>query len=163
MLSGLLKLILGFVLAIAVLVGSGVAVALYFINRTATPPPKPMYSNDNPSLTAPVANKTKAEATPSPTSEAKPETSPSPTPSASPTPSPESLPKGAYRGSVTWSQGLSLRAEPNQDAERVGGVGFNEKIIILEESQDKVWQKIRTEGSKQEGWVKVGNTQRADE
>ena len=155
MLSGLLKLILGFVLAIAVLVGSGVAVALYFINRTATPPPKPMYSNDNPSLAAPVANKTKAEATP--TSEAKPETSPSPTPS------PESLPKGAYRGSVTWSQGLSLRAEPNQDAERVGGVGFKEKIIVLEESQDKVWQKIRTEGSKQEGWVKVGNTQRADQ
>jgi Bacterial SH3 domain len=155
MLSGLLKLILGFVLAIAVLVGSGVAVALYFINRTATPPPKPMYSNDNPPLAAPVANKTKAEA--KPTSEAKPETSPSPTPS------PESLPKGAYRGSVTWAQGLSLRAEPNQDAERVGGVGFNEKIIVLEESQDKVWQKIRTEGSKQEGWVKVGNTQRADQ
>jgi Bacterial SH3 domain len=161
MLSGLLKLILGFVLAIAVLVGSGVAVALYFINRTATPPPKPMYSNDNPSLTAPVANKTKAEATP--TSEAKPETFPNATVSASPTPSPESLPQGAYQGRVTWSQGLSLRAEPNQDAERVGGVGFNEKIIVLEESQDKVWQKIRTEGSKQEGWVKVGNTQRADE
>jgi hypothetical protein len=42
-------------------------------------------------------------------------------------------------------------------------VGFNQKIIILEESEDKGWQKIRLEGSEQEGWVKAGNTEKVDE
>ncbi|WP_323808708.1 hypothetical protein [Nostoc sphaeroides] len=34
---------------------------------------------------------------------------------------------------------------------------------MLEENQDKSWQKIRLEGSEQEGWVKAGNTQKVDE
>ncbi|MFN6570677.1 SH3 domain-containing protein [Dendronalium sp. ChiSLP03b] len=161
MLSGLLKFILGFFLALAVLIGSGVAVALYFMNRTAIPPAKPIFANDSPSLQTKSPKATDTES--SPTSSKEPTPSPSATPSASPTESPTELPPGAYRGRVTWSQGLSLRSEPNQDAERIGGVGFNQKIIVLEESQDKAWQKIRVEGSKQEGWVKVGNTQRDDE
>ncbi|PHK16786.1 peptide-binding protein, partial [Nostoc linckia z13] len=78
------------------------------------------------------------------------------------TPSPTPLPSGAYRGRVTWAEGLSLRAQPNQDGERIGGVGFNQKIIVLEESEDKAWQKIRLEDSGQEGWVKAGNTEKTD-
>lgn len=158
MVSGLLKFILGFFLAIAVLLGSGVAIALYFMNRTAIPPTKPIFANDQPSLQTkspkPTAKETKRSS-----SEAEPTTSPNATPS----PTETSLPPGAYRGSVTWPQGLSLRAEPSQDAERIGGVGFNEKVIILEESQDKGWQKIRLESSKQEGWIKIGNTERVEE
>ncbi|MEA5503270.1 SH3 domain-containing protein [Halotia wernerae UHCC 0503] len=148
MLSGLLKFILGVSLAIAVLIGSGVAVALYFMNRTAIPPAKPVFSNDSPALQtkSPKATNRKTASTPS----------------TSPTESPEALPPGAYRGRVTWSEGLSVRAEPNQDAERIGGATFNQKVIILEESQDKDWQKIRLEGGKQEGWVKAGNIERAE-
>ncbi|MBW4556474.1 MAG: SH3 domain-containing protein [Trichormus sp. ATA11-4-KO1] len=155
MLSNLLKFILGVFLAIAVLVGSGVAVALYFMNRTAIPPARPLFANDSPSSpsTAPKATEVEAKPTSTPTS--------TPTPTPTPTPT-ESLPPGAYRGSVTWSQGLSLRSEPNPDAERIGGVAFNEEIIVLEESQDKGWQKIRTE-NQQEGWVKIGNIQRVNE
>lgn len=160
MFSNLLKFILGFFLAIAVLIGSGVAVALYFMNRTAIAPPKPIFANDSPSLHTKSPKATETEA--SSTSSKEPTPSPGATPS--PTESPkEPLPPGAYRGHVSWSDGLSLRTEPNQDAERIGGVGFNEKIIVLEESQDKGWQKIRVEGSKQEGWVKAGNTQKDDE
>lgn len=160
MLSGLLKFILGVFLAIAVLIGSGVAVALYFMNRTAIPPAKPIFANDSPSLQTKAPKPTATETSSSSSKKATP--SPTATPSPSPTES-TSLPPGAYRGRVTWSQGLSLRAEPNLDAERIGGVGFNEKIIVLEESQDKGWQKIRVEGSQQEGWVKIGNTQRDEE
>jgi len=161
MLSGLLKYILGIFLAIAVLVGGGVAVALYFMNRTGIPPAKPVFSNDSPSVKAQAPKAT--DPTPTPTSTKSPSgATPTPTPTESPqaTPSPTPLPSGAYRGRVTWAEGLSLRAQPNQDGERIGGVGFNQKIIVLEESEDKAWQKIRLEDSGQEGWVKAGNTEK---
>jgi Bacterial SH3 domain len=154
MISGLLKLILGFVLAIAVLLGTGVTVALYFVNRTAIPPAKPTFANDNPAFKNQDTKETKTKSKP----ESKPETSPNP----SPTKTPEELPPGAYTGRVTWSEGLSLRAKPNQESEKVGGVAFNQKIIVLEENPDKSWVKIRLEDSKQEGWVKVGNIERVN-
>jgi Bacterial SH3 domain len=160
MISGLLKFILGFTLAIAVLLGSGLTIALYFVNRTSISPAKPMFANDNPSK----PNKPKAtlvKATPTPKSESK--TASTPTPTPTPSESPKSLPPGAYTGLVTWPQGLSMRAEPKLDSQSVGGVSGNQKVIILEESPDKNWQKIRVEGSNQEGWVKAGNTKKAEE
>jgi len=164
MLSGLVKYILGFFLAIAVLIGGGVAVALYFMNRTGIPPAKPIYSNDSPSVKAQAPKATEPGGKPTPAqSPSSPTPTPSPTESPQPTPSPTPLPSGAYRGRVSWAEGLSLRAQPNQDAERIGGVGFNQKIIVLEESEDKAWQKIRLEDSGQEGWVKAGNTEKTDE
>ncbi|BAY93264.1 MULTISPECIES: SH3 domain-containing protein [unclassified Tolypothrix] len=165
MFSNLLKFILGFLLAIAILIGTGVATALYFMNRTAIPPAKPIFANDHPSqrIQSPKATEataTKTESQPKATSTA------TPTPAATETPKPEESPKplppGAYQGKVTWNQGLSLRAEPKQDAERVGGVGFNQKVIVLEESDDKLWQKIRQEDTNQEGWVKAGNTEKLE-
>ncbi|MBD2560798.1 SH3 domain-containing protein [Nostoc sp. UIC 10607] len=159
MLSGLTKFILGFFLAIAVLIGGGAAIALYFMNRTGIPPAKPVYSNDSPSVKAqaPKATTPGTQAQSSPSSTSTPTESPKATPSAKP------LPSGAYRGRVSWAEGLSLRSQPNQEAERIGGVAFNQKIIVLEESGDKGWQKIRLEGSEQEGWVKAGNTEKVDE
>ncbi|AFY33757.1 SH3 domain-containing protein [Calothrix sp. PCC 7507] len=158
MFSSVLKFILGIFLAIAILGGSGLATALYFINRTATQPAKPVFSNDNPAK-SPKVTEAKAKTT------SKPESSAKPTPTESPKTqeSPKPLPPGAYRGVVTWPQGLGLRAEPQQEAARVGGVGFKQKVIILEESSDKAWQKIRLESGEQEGWVKAGNTERSDE
>lgn len=67
------------------------------------------------------------------------------------------------RGVLHGPQGVSLRAEPTQEAERVGGAGFNEKIVVLEENPDKLWKKVRVESSKIEGWTKVGNIERVDE
>ncbi|MEH2055453.1 MAG: SH3 domain-containing protein [Nostoc sp.] len=167
MLSGFTKFILGFVLAIAVLVGSGVAVALYFINRTGVPPAKPVFSNDSHSVKAQAPKATEpGGGKPTLTSQTQAQSSPSPTPtpteSPKATPSPKPLPSGAYRGRVSWAEGLSLRSQPNQEAERIGGAGFNQKIIILEESEDKAWQKIRLEGTEQEGWVKAGNTEKVE-
>ncbi|KHG41014.1 MULTISPECIES: SH3 domain-containing protein [Aphanizomenon] len=156
MLTNLLKVILGFVLAIAVLLGTGLTVALYFVNRTAVTPPKPMYPNDNPSFQAkkPKAipkSPPKKLATPNPTS------SPTPTPTESPKP----LPPDAYEGTVTWADGLSMRAKPDANSPSIAGVGGNKKVIILEESADKKWQKIRIADTDKEGWVKSGNIQRS--
>jgi hypothetical protein len=72
----------------------------------------------------------------------------------------ELLPPDAYRARVTWPQGLSLRAEPNINGAQIGGIAYNAEIIILEETEDKGWQKIRLPWSNQEGWVKGGNVER---
>ena len=150
MISRFFSLILGLFLASSVLVllSGGVVFVLYFTNQTALPPGKPLFSNEPPPLKSESSPKAEVQATPNP----------NPTPNPTPT---ETLPPGAYEATVTWAEGLSMRGEPNQEAARTGGVGANEKIIVLEESQDGKWQKILTE-SKQEGWVKNGNTQRVD-
>ena len=59
-------------------------------------------------------------------------------------------------------RGLILRSEPGVNAERLGGVGFNAKVVVLESSSDKNWQKIRIESSGKEAWVKAGNTKKVE-
>ncbi len=77
-------------------------------------------------------------------------------------PEPElQLPANSYYAVVTWPEGLSLRAEPSVDAERVGGIEYNSKIAILEDSNDGKWQRVMLPWNQQEGWVKGGNTKRA--
>ena len=73
----------------------------------------------------------------------------------------DSLPDGAYLARVTWPQGLSLRSDPSIEASRIGGVGYNARIIILRTSGQ--WQRIRIPSSQQEGWVKSGNVAKIDD
>ncbi|MBV6624222.1 MAG: SH3 domain-containing protein [Rivularia sp. (in: Bacteria)] len=161
MLSNILKVILGVLLAMAILIGGSAALAIYFMNRTSISPPKPVFSNDK------AAVKAQAAKTPTPTakttanSSAKTTSKPKPTPIESPLAEAEKpLPPGAYPATVTWPQGLILRAEPKVNAERLGGIGFNAKVIVLGLSDDKTWQKIRIESSGKEAWVKAGNTKK---
>jgi outer membrane biosynthesis protein TonB len=164
MLTNLLKFILGFVLALAVLLGTGLTVALYFVNRTVVSPSKPIFANDHPS-SQPKKPKTspkpqsKKSATPTP----KPTPKPTETPTETPTPTPKPTPPNAYTGNITWAEGLSMRSEPNTNSPTIGGVGGNKKVIVLEESDDKKWQKIRIADTDQEGWVKAGNIQRSEQ
>jgi Bacterial SH3 domain len=163
--SNVLKYILGIFLAIVVLIGGGAGTALYMMNRTAVPPTKPIFANDSPEIKA-QAPKTPGASpvlTPIPVEAQTPKPNATPTLSPDTTESTKPLPPGAYPARVSWSQGLILRAEAKLDAERVGGISFNQKIIVLEESPDKVWQKIRIEGSDTEGWVKAGNTKKVDD
>ncbi len=163
MIINILKYTLGIFLALAILAGGGVTAALYFMNRTSAPPAKPIFANDSPAVRGekpkpPVAKAAKVASTP----KAKGEASPKPTPTPKASESPKPLPPGAYQARITWNQGLILRAEPKQDAERIGGVGYNSRVIVVEQSEDQVWQKIRLESGEQEGWVKAGNTQKVD-
>ena len=146
--SGLVKLVLGFVIAISLLISGSVALALIFINRASSPPPKPIFANDS-SAVKKAANITKPKT--SIATKNAPKSKPSP-----------SLASGSYPARVTWNQGLSLRAEPSLDAERIGSLDYNQKIVVLQQSKDEKWQQIRLEDSELQGWVKAGDTERAN-
>jgi hypothetical protein len=160
MLTNLLKFILGFVLALAVLLGTGLTVALYFVNRTVVSPSKPIFANDHPSS---QPKKPKTSPKPQSKKSATPTPKPTPKPTETPTPTPKPTPPNAYTGNITWAEGLSMRSEPNTNSPTIGGVGGNKKVIVLEESDDKKWQKIRIVDTDQEGWVKAGNIQRSEQ
>lgn len=151
--SGLVKLLLGVILAIAILMGGGVATALYFMFKVSTPP-KPIFANDKSSVKKQSPTKT-AKRTAAATASTK--------TGSSDNSSSEQLETGAYKARVTWTQGLSLRAEPNLDAERVGSTAYNQAIVVLGESADKSWQRVRLENGEQEGWIKAGNTEKLAE
>jgi hypothetical protein len=164
MLSNILKLILGVFLAMSILVGGGAALAIYFMNRTSINPPKPVFSNDKASVKAEAAKTPTPGASTAANSQVK--STPKPKPVVTKSPEEESekpLPPGAYPATVTWPEGLILRAEPEINAPRIGGVGFNAKVIVLQLSDDKTWQKIRIESSQEEAWVKAGNTKKVEE
>lgn len=180
--SGMAKFFLGFTIAIALMVGAGVAAALYFVTKLTAPPPKPVFANDKPALKAQVSpsnNPTKlvVSSKPIPTPKSTPTNSPvaspsstdspapiaeNPTPTPTPTESasPKPLEPGAYIGRVTWSSGLSVRSSPGTDGERIGGAAYKQRVIVLAESDDKRWLKIRLEDGDTEGWVKAGNVEK---
>lgn len=147
----LLKFLLGFLLALVLLGLGGYAAAQYLMLKfNATLPERPIFSEEQP----------KESPKPKSTAASAPAASPSPAAAASPSPKP--LEPGAYTARVTWSEGLVLRGAPGVDGEPIGGVDYNEQVVVIEDSADKQWQRIRLEGSNREGWVKAGNLSRAN-
>jgi hypothetical protein len=55
-----------------------------------------------------------------------------------------------------------MRDKPAFEGQAIGGVTGNQKVIILETSQDGKWEKIRIPDTNQEGWVKSGNTEKSN-
>ena len=157
--SGLLKFFTGFTLAIALLFFAGVNVTRYLITRLTAPPPRPTFPNDSPT---PAASPAQAANSPKPSTTAS-----QPAASAQPnqvfaTPSPSPSEPGAYEARVTESIGLVLRQDPSQDAERLGGVEYNQEITVLETSSDGEWIRVRLADSDTEGWIKAGNVEKVD-
>ena len=153
---GLAKFFIGLILALSVLIGGSVATGLYLMSKVTAPPPKPVFANDRASVKAyrsPDSKTTERAAV----NDAKPIA----TPTLSETPSLKPLEPGAYRARVSWSEGLILRSAPSLDSERVGGIDYNQQIVVLEENPDKSWQRIRLEDNKQ-GWIKAGNIERVE-
>lgn len=161
--SGIFTFLLGFFIAIAILVSGGVGVALYFVTKLTTPPPKPIFANDKP-ITKPKASPVARQISPTPGSKEV-ETASALQPDASPTTetaSPKPLEPGAYRGRVVWRNGLILRDNPGIEAQRIGGIAYNQQVVVVTESDDKRWMKVRIEENNEEGWVKAGNVERVD-
>ncbi|HIK37598.1 MAG: SH3 domain-containing protein [Geminocystis sp.] len=174
--SSLFQFLIGFVLGI-ILFGAGIAGGAYFfLTNVGGNPPKPTFEDktaegekqqntnangkkvteSKKANTATVANENNSpKETPQLAAEGK-KTEEKKT-------STEQLPAGAYRARVIWSSGLSLRAEPTQDSERIGGVAYNTELIVLGVSEDGRWQRVRIPGSNQEGWVKAGNIEKITE
>ena len=154
-LSATIQFILGFVIGISLIAGvSGAAIYAYYQKMSVLPkkPDFPEVTASSETATEPADNidieplesstviEDEAEAEPE---EVEPD-----------------LPPNAYRAVVTWPEGLSLRSEPSVDADRIGGIGADATIIILEDSTDGKWQRVRLPSNGQEGWVKGGNTER---
>ncbi len=144
-LASLVQFILGFILAMIILAGGSVAAALYFVTKLTALPPRPSFTNDQPAVTATQAGNSKGGS--------------ATTSSGSGTPA-AALPPNAYRAKVIWPDGLILRDRPGYEANSIGGLDFNAQVVVLELTSDKEWEKIRIEGSGQDGWIKGGNTER---
>ena len=164
-LSSTVQFILGFVLGISLIAGiSGTVIFAYYKKMSTLPkkpafpevPAKPSASKDTQPSTSIEPLESKSDMVESEKLAQEKETKLESKPESE-------LPPNAYRAEVTWPQGLSLRAEPDVNADRIGGVGFEENIIILEDSADGKWQRVRISGSEQEGWVKGGNTKRTSD
>ncbi len=167
-LSATLQFILGFALGIGLIAGiSGIALFTYY-KKMSVLPQKPVFPElkVSPEINADtIESSTDIEPLESNTIQddeeveatEPPEVPEAPKPASKPEPE---LPPNAYRGTVTWPQGLSLRTEPNINAGRVGGIEAKANIIILEDSADGKWQRVRLPWSGQEGWVKAGNIKR---
>jgi len=153
-LSGLFKFILGFFLGILFLAFCGVGAAYYFWTRLSITPAKPIFAEEQPKKlpTAKKASVTQA-------SKPKLSSKPRPTPSKSPV---KALPPGAYKARVTWPEGLSLRDAPTLESNRIGGVAANQEVFVLKQSDDGKWQQVRLVEDNQEGWIKTGNTEKAN-
>jgi len=156
--SSTAQFILGFILGISLIAGVTGTLIFAYYKKMSVQPKRPVF----PEVPAPesVAQKpapsTTIEPIESNVSELESESEIAPEPEL------ETLPPNAYRAEVTWPEGLSLRAEPMIDAEKIGGIQFEDKIVILENSADGAWQKVRLRND-QEGWVKGGNTERVEE
>jgi len=151
-LTGLTKLILGMLLAMVLLSLAGVATARYFMAKLAVLPPRPVFDNDaiNAAETLEAA----------PVESAATQSEAIATASTAPPPEPEpEQPPGSYDAVVVQPIGLVLRAGPGTDYEQLGGVDYNDQVLVLKSSDDGRWLNVRITDSGQEGWVKAGNTQ----
>ncbi|WOD39189.1 SH3 domain-containing protein [Nodosilinea sp. E11] len=147
---GLSKLILGVAIALILLSMAGVATARYFMGRLSVLPPKPFYGDEVPAEPAALA-----EVDPTTPAAAAPVVEPPP-------PAEPALEPGAYEAVVVQPIGLVMREGPGVEFPQVGGVDVNEAVVVLEEPADQTWVKVRVVANGQEGWVKAGNTRRAE-
>ncbi|NET32185.1 MAG: SH3 domain-containing protein [Cyanothece sp. SIO1E1] len=155
-LSSLAKLFLGVLLAVILLSLASLATARYFMAKLTAIPPRPSFDNDIPA-TPPNPTPIIASA-PNPQLPAEPKT----TIANTTTPANPSLEPGAYEALVIQPIGLVLREGPGLDYPQIGGVEYEEAVVVLSESSDKAWLRVRLPGNGLEGWVKAGNTEKVE-
>jgi hypothetical protein len=153
-LPNLFQFIIGFIIGVSLLAG-GTAAAVYYLFIKMPPPPKPVFAEEQKKPTTQAKTEKPGEKTTEQQASTEKEKQAEATEE-------EPLEPGTYKARVTWSSGLSLRDNPGPDATRIGGVPYNGEIIVLKESDDKLWQKVRLAGGTQEGWIKAGNIEKIE-
>lgn len=146
---GLTKLTLGVFLALVLLSLTGVATARYFMAKLSVLPPRPVFEND-------VALQVEA-------ADAQANAQPVPVTTPEAPPAAEELPPGSYVAVVMQPIGLVMRSGPGAEHQQLGGVDYQEQVLVLETHESGAWIKVRVREGGQEGWVKAGNTQTVDE
>jgi cytoskeletal protein RodZ len=160
--SGFAQFILGFFLGVFILTGTVAAAAYFFLNRMSDAPPEPVFSEEDTSEPEPQEQSASSD------SDNQSATNTSTTPVES-EPEPEEKPEEektiaerfgeqAYEARVTWPNGLSLRSNPSLNASRVGGVYYDDRLVIIETQGD--WQRVYVPESGQQAWVKAGNVEK---
>ncbi|NJL88879.1 MAG: SH3 domain-containing protein [Coleofasciculaceae cyanobacterium SM2_1_6] len=143
----IIQLLIGITLGLALMVGGSLAAGYYLFTKFSITPERPSFSEEKPKT--PVLASPPAVNTPNP-----------PSPSASPAPPSPTPAAGLYKGVINWSEGLILRDSPGNNSNRIGGVGYNQQVIVIEESEDKNWQRVRVVATGGVGWIKAGNMDR---
>jgi Bacterial SH3 domain len=153
------KTFTGLLIALAILSVGGYFAANYVFAQFTKLPPKPTFPNDDPKFAQQQAKakvaRAKARANADKKAAAK-DTMDGKEDTEKPKPEKKPLPPGAFEGQVTQPIGLILRDSASRDAGQIGGIAFNEKVVVLETISDGQWQKVRT-SSDREGWVRGGN------
>jgi len=158
--SGLIQFILGFLIGLLILSGMSAATAYLVMKNLTKQPPEPEYKqSQNPGETSepqpePASDKQQGEQ-----SEQK-SSSESSQQKSNRNTIEERFGEQAYKARVTWDTGLTLRAEPSINSSRVGGVQYNDRVIILGNSSDGDWQKVYVSQTEQKAWVRAGNVER---
>ncbi len=132
--GGFFKFVIGFTLGLTILVGGSAAGIYYFwINKTTITPPKPIFDEET---VTKKKNQTPAK----------------------------TVRKDAslYKGRIIAIKGVSLRAEPNINADEVSGIVYNEEVTIIEENSEKNWVKVKGKEKDQIGWVKIRNIEKIE-
>ncbi|NEO34583.1 MAG: SH3 domain-containing protein [Symploca sp. SIO3C6] len=165
-LLGFLKFILGVSLAIAILGASGFYGARYLMTRLTAPPERPVFPEET---ATPISDGPDSSADARDASGevgaggAQPDANVNENIDATPiVDAPSPLEPGAYKARVVQPIGLIMRQGPDVSTTQLGGIAYNEEVIVLSESTDQRWIKIRLPGSDVEGWVKNGNTEPID-
>lgn len=148
-LSGFFQFIIGFFLGVVLLAGASAAVAYVVLSKMSAPPDKPLFAEEKKQqalakkATATEQNKTATN----PVTEVK---------------SIPDSPTENYKAFVSWSGGLSLRAEPSTQSARLGSLPYKAEIMVLGTSDDGNWQRVKVISTDQEGWIKAGNIEKME-
>ncbi len=155
--SGLAKLLIGVFLGVAILASAGVGAGYYFFTQMSIIPSPPVFSEERPKKPTSPAKSSPTATKKAPAPLVSPKTEPIPKESA-----PPKLEPGAYQARITWREGLILREKPSSDANAITSIPYNQKIAVIKESDDKLWQQVRIEETNQEGWIRAGNIEKTD-
>lgn len=150
-LVGFSKLVLGIGLALFLLSLAGVATARYFMTRLSVLPSKPVFSNETVASSPSGSESTPSEGD---ANDAAPAASPQPS-----EPAPIERPPNSYDAVVVQPIGLVLRSGPGREFQQLGGIDYNDPVLVIETSGDGEWLNVRIPDTGQEGWIKSGNTQ----
>lgn len=170
-LIGLIKFILGVALALAILGASGFYGVRYVMTRLAVPPERPLFPEEGGPPDGGAEEGSVAVEGETPTTEGgdAPDSSGENSSEGNETSAPEppppepALEPGAYKARVIQPIGLILRQGPDISTTQIGGIAYNETVVVLSESSDQRWMKVRLPDSGVEGWVKNGNTETLNE
>ncbi|MEM8542692.1 MAG: SH3 domain-containing protein [Cyanobacteria bacterium P01_H01_bin.119] len=150
------KVVVGVSLAMIVLSLAGVATARYFMAKLAVLPEKPLYASET-QTAEPIEVEENSAVPTEPEAVATP-----PVDSAPEAASEAALEPGQYKVLVVQPIGLVLREGPGQDYIQLGGVEYDDTLIVIGQNESQTWLNVRLSNG-QEGWVKGGGNVQAAE